>query len=80
MKNFVVKYGGFIVNIVAFFTLIGVVISGVMVMLNQGLWAGILSLWGGIVAFVVAFFMIYLVMSINDNLAEMNNKISGRYN
>lgn len=80
MKNFVVKYGGFIVNIVAFFTLIGVVISAIMVMMNQGLWAGILSLWGGIVAFVIAFFMIYLVMSINDNLTEMNNKISGRYN
>ncbi len=79
MKNFVVKYGGFIVNIVAFFTLIGVFISGVMVMMNQGLMAGIISLWGGIVAFVVAFFMIYLVMSINDNLADLNDKLSGKY-
>lgn len=79
MKNFVVKYGGFIVNIVAFFTLIGVFISGVMVMMNQGLLAGIISLWGGIVAFVVAFFMIYLVMSINDNLADLNDKLSGKY-
>ncbi|MGM9994515.1 MAG: hypothetical protein ACI37R_07295 [Candidatus Avigastranaerophilus sp.] len=79
MKNFVVKYGGFIVNIVAFFTLIGVFISAVMVMMNQGLLAGIISLWGGIVAFVVAFFMIYLVMSINDNLADLNDKLSGKY-
>ncbi len=77
MKNFVVKYGGFIVNIVAFFTLIGVVVSSFMVMMNQGLWAGILSLWGGIVAFVIAFFMIYLVMSINDNLKHMNEKMNG---
>lgn len=80
MKNFVVKYGGFIVNIVAFFTLIGVLISGVMVMMNQGLWAGLLSLWGGIVAFVIAFFMIYLVMSINDNISEMNNRANNKYN
>ena len=78
MKNFVVKYGGFIVNIVAFITLIGVVISGIIVMMNQGFWAGILSWWGGITAFIVAFFMIYLVMSINDNLADINDKISGR--
>ncbi|MBQ4123212.1 hypothetical protein IJD44_05775 [bacterium] len=80
MKNFVVKYGGFIVNIVAFFTLIGVLFSGIMVMMNQGMWAGLLSLWGGIVAFVVAFFMIYLVMSINDNLREMNSKTNSKYN
>lgn len=79
MKNFVVKYGGFIVNIVAFFTLIGVLISGVMVMINQGIWAGLLSLWGGIVAFVIAFFMIYLVMSINDNLKSLNEKINSKY-
>ena len=48
-------------------------------MMNQGLMAGIISLWGGIVAFVVAFFMIYLVMSINDNLADLNDKLSGKY-
>ncbi len=77
MKNFVVKYGGFIVNIVAFFTLIGVFVSAFMVMMNQGLWAGFISLWGGIVAFVIAFFMIYLVMSINDNLKNINDKMNG---
>lgn len=76
MKNFVVKYGGFIVNIVAFFTLIGVFASSVMVMMNQGFWAGIISLWGGIVAFVVAFFMIFLVISINDNISEINKKLN----
>lgn len=79
MRNFVVKYGGFIVNIVAFFTLIGVVVSGFMVMINQGFWAGVLSLWGGIVAFIVAFFMIYLVMSINDHLKSINERLNNKY-
>lgn len=75
MKKFVVKYGSVVVNIIAILTFIGVVISGVTVVMNQGIWAGLLSLWAGIVGFVLAFFMIYLVMSINENLANLQ----GRY-
>ena len=77
MKKFVVNFGSIIVNIVAFITIIGIIASAIMVMMNQGLWAGIVSLWGGIVGFIAVFFTIYLVMSINDNLkcinGEMNN-------
>ena len=78
MKNFVVKYGSFVVNIVAFFTLLGVVISSVTIMMNQGIWAGLVSLWAGIVAFVVAFFMIYLVMAANEHLAHICEKLDNR--
>ena len=78
MRNFVVKYGSFVVNIVAFFTLIGIIISAVAVMMNQGLWAGLVSLWAGIVGFIVAFFTIYLVMSINEHLAHICDKLNNR--
>ena len=76
MKNFVVKFGGFIVDIMAILTLIGLIISTVMMIGSQGLWAGLGVLWAGLVSFVFVFFLIYLVMSINDNLtnAEMNNR------
>ena len=72
MKKIVVNFGSVIVNIVAFVTIIGIIASAVMVMMNQGFWAGLVSLWGGIVGFIAVFFTIYLVMSINDNLKCIN--------
>lgn len=76
MKKIVVKFGSVIVNIVAFLTIIGIIVSSIMVMMNQGLWAGLVSLWGGIVGFIAVFFTIYLVMSINDNLKCINGDLN----
>jgi len=72
MKNFVVKSGGFIVDIMAILTLIGLIISTVKMIGAQGLWAGLGVLWAGLVSFVFVFFLIYLVMSINDKLSGPN--------
>lgn len=76
MKKFVVKFGGIIVDIMAILTLIGLVISTVMMIGSQGLWAGLSVLWAGLVSFIFVFFLIYLVMSINDKLSniEMENR------
>ena len=41
MKNFVVKFGSFIVDLMAILTLIGLIVSTVMVIGSQGLWAGL---------------------------------------
>lgn len=79
MRNFVVKYGSVVVNIIAFFTFIGIIISSIAVMMNQGLWAGLVSLWAGIVGFVLAFFMIYLVMSINEHLSNLCEHYGNKY-
>ncbi len=76
MKKIVVDFGSIIVNIVAFITIIGIIASAIMVMMNQGLWAGLVSLWGGVVGFVAVFFTIYLVMSINDSVKCMNREIN----
>ena len=70
MKNFVVKFGGMIVDLMAVLTLIGLVISTVKVMMAQGLWSALGVLWAGLVSFVFVFFLIYLVMSINDKLSD----------
>jgi len=72
MKNFAVKFGGVIVDLMAFLTLIGLIISAVKVIGAQGLWAGLGVLWAGLVSFIFVFFSIYLLISINDKLSAKN--------
>ncbi|MBQ4115013.1 hypothetical protein IJD34_06380 [bacterium] len=79
MKNFVVKFGGFIVDITAIFTLIGLLISTFKMFSAQGLWAALGVFWVGLVSFVFVFFLIYLVMSINDKLSNVDSDIRNRY-
>ncbi|MBQ7126375.1 hypothetical protein IJO12_04745 [bacterium] len=79
MKNLVIKFGGFVVDIVAILTLIGLIISTVKITVSEGLWEGLSVLWIGLVGFVFVFFLIYLVISINDKLANINLDIHNRY-
>ena len=74
MKNFVVKFGGVIVDIMAIITIIGLIISTVKMIGAQGLWAGLGVLWAGMVSFIFVFFLIYLVISINDKLSNSENR------
>ena len=75
MKNFVVKFGGVVVDIMAILTIIGLILSTIKVIGAQGLWAGLGVLWGGFVSFIFIFFSIYLLISINDKLSgtDINN-------
>ncbi len=70
MRDFVVNFGGILVDIMAVVTLVGLIISTVKVMAAQGIWAGLGVLWAGLVSFIFVFFLIYLVMSINDKLSD----------
>ena len=79
MKNFVIKYGSVVVNIVAIMTFIGLLISSVGIIMNQGIGAGLVSLWAGITGFVAVFFMIYIAMSINDHLYNIQQNYSNKY-
>lgn len=79
MKNFVVNFGGVIVDIMAIFTIIGLIISTVKVIGTQGLWAGFGVLWAGLVSFIFVFFSIYLLISINDKLSAKNNDSFNKY-
>lgn len=72
MKNLVIKFGGVIVDIMAFLTIIGLIISTIKVIGTQGLWAGLGVLWAGLVSFIFVFFSIYLLISINDKLSVKN--------
>lgn len=77
MKNFVVNFGGVIVDIMAIVTVIGLIISTVKVMMMQGFWAGLGVLWAGLVSFIFVYFTIYLLISINDKLS--NNEHQNHY-
>ncbi len=74
MRNFIVKFGGFIVDIMAIITIIGLIISTIKVIAVQGLWAGLGVLWAGVVSFIFVFFVIYLLMSINSKLPDSHYK------
>ena len=62
----------------AFLTLVGLIISTIKAFGAQGLWAGLGVLWAGLVSFIFVFFLIYLVMSINDKLSNKHNDIYDR--
>lgn len=79
MRNFVVKFGGFMVDIMAIVTIVGLIISTIKVMGMQGLWAGLGVLWAGLVSFIFVFFIIYLLMSINSKLSDPNMENHNRY-
>ncbi|MBR2525948.1 hypothetical protein IKE67_05740 [bacterium] len=79
MKNFIVRYCGFFINVAALITIIGLIISTVKVTFYQGFMAGVSVFWAGIVSFIFVYFLIYLVMSINDNLADLNEKLDNKY-
>lgn len=79
MRNFVVKFGGILVDIMAIVTIVGLIISTIRVIGAQGVWAGLGVLWAGLVSFIFIFFLIYLVMSINDKLHDSNYNNHDRY-
>lgn len=79
MINFVVKFGRVVVDIMAIVTIIGLIISTIKVIAAQGLWAGLGVLWAGLVSFVFVFFLIYLVMSINEKLSNCYDDNKGKY-
>ena len=79
MKKFVVNFGGVIVDIMAFMTIIGLIISTVKVFGSQGFLAGIGVLWAGLISFIFVFFSIYLLISINDKLSGTNTNNYDKY-
>ena len=79
MINFVVKFGRVVVDIMAIVTIIGLIISTIKVIAAQGLWAGLGVLWAGLVSFIFVFFLIYLVMSINEKLSNAYDDNKNRY-
>ena len=70
MRNFIVNFGGIFVDIMAIITIIGLIISTVKITLAQGIFAGLGVLWAGLISFIFIFYLIYLIMSINEKLGD----------
>ncbi len=71
MKNFVVKLGNRFIDICAWIFLVMVVIAGINAM-TYNFASGVLLLIGGVFSFVFVFYLIYLAISINDSLMNIN--------
>lgn len=71
MKNFVVKLGNRFIDICAWIFLVMVLIASINTM-TYDFASGVLLLIGGIFSFIFVFYLIYLAISINDNLMNIN--------
>ena len=74
MKGFFFFLGRYLIDICAWLYLLGLVI---MVINEMGLSAAnaVLSLVVGLIVFVFIFYLLYLLMSINDNLQAIRKKV-----
>ena len=74
MKGFVVGLGRYLIDLCAWLYLLGLVIMVINEM-GLGVANAILSLVVGLVVFVFIFYLLYLLMSINDNLQAIRKKV-----
>lgn len=78
MRNFIVNFGGVFVDIMAIVTIIGLIFSTVKIIIAQGILAGLGVLWAGLISFIFVFYLLYLIMSINEKMSDNISNI-GKY-
>lgn len=81
MKKFILKSGKTIINITAYLWLMAIVLFAIgAIFADNSQFNVTLTIWGScllaLISFVVSYFLIYLLMDINDNLIEINKKTS----
>ena len=74
MKHFVIKTGNGLIEFSAWLWIIIIIVSGIVVLFNDFI-TGILILLIGFILFIFVYYTIFLVISINDNLTEINQKL-----
>lgn len=78
MRKFIVNFGGAFVDIMAIVTIIALIFTTIKVIVAQGIVAGLGVLWAGLISFIFVFYLIYLVMSINEKISD-NTSTLGKY-
>ncbi len=78
MRKFIVNFGGTFVDIMAIVTIIALIFTTIKVIVAQGIMAGLGVLWAGLISFIFVFYLIYLVMSINEKISD-NTSTLGKY-
>ena len=77
IKKFVISCGRGLIDGSALLCVIAIVIAGIVTLL-ENVAVGLAILVGGTMSFVVFYYMVYLLISINDNLTEINNKLGNK--
>lgn len=80
MKNFIVNSGNALIDFAAWAVLVILIISSIIMMFSENFLYGVLVLLIGLVIFVAAFYMIYLAISVNDNLEEIKKALKKENN
>lgn len=81
MKKFIIKSGKTIINITAYLWLFAILVFAIgAIFADNSEFNVTLTIWVSciiaLISFVVSYFLIYLLMDINDNLIEINIKTS----
>ena len=71
MKKFIINFGNGLIDLAAWVTLVALVITSIALMFSENFLYGIGVLLIGLVIFVATFYLIYLAISVNDNLEEI---------
>lgn len=78
MKNFIINAGRGLIDFLAFLSLFAIIIFSIITMINVGFLQGIAVIGIGLILLVYGFYTIYILVSIHDNLAEINNKLTNK--
>ena len=76
IKEFVLTAGRGLIDFSAIILLIFLFLLGAVSFQSSYIWQGLLIVLIGLIIFVLSYFTIYLLISINDNLKEINEKIN----
>lgn len=77
MKKFVIGLGNGLVDFAAIITFLAIIICGFAALFSDASVFGALLVWAvGLIVYVMLFYTLYLFISINDNLTEINKKLT----
>ena len=77
MKKFVIGLGNGLIDFAAIISLILIIVSGGFALFSDASVFGAVLVWAvGLIVYVMLFYTLYLFISINDNLTEINKKLA----
>lgn len=78
MKKLIIKMGSGLVDFCAYLFLFGIIFLSIVTMITNNFVQGLVILVAGTLLLVCIFYTIYLLISIHDNLKEINEKLTNK--
>ena len=79
MKDFITEFGRGLIDLIAIIVLFGIIIFAMSTLINNGFWACITILLVGLIAFVLSFYLLYLLIDIKDNTRDISNLLKNHF-